>query len=91
MGEQLGLSLRTITWGLSSVLSGGDTDVWDTVADTLGVDSGKDAMKALGGDMVPLGTVTTEDVAKVVSYLTSSDSDYVTGQTLLIDGGMQVS
>ena len=29
-----------------------------------------------------------EDVAKFVSYLASSDSDYMTGQSILIDGGM---
>lgn len=65
--------------------------MWDTIAEKLGVEDGKAAMKALGGDAIPLGTATTEEVAKVVSYLASRDSDYVTGQTLLIDGGMQVS
>ncbi|KAK8027972.1 acetoin reductase [Apiospora marii] len=29
-----------------------------------------------------------EDVAKVVSFLASPDSDYVTGQTQIVDGGM---
>ncbi|RJK76135.1 acetoin reductase, partial [Klebsiella pneumoniae] len=29
-----------------------------------------------------------EDVAACVSYLASPDSDYMTGQSLLIDGGM---
>lgn len=29
-----------------------------------------------------------EDVAKLVSFLASSDSDFVTGQTQLVDGGM---
>ena len=28
------------------------------------------------------------DVAKFVSYLASSDSDYMTGQSVLIDGGV---
>lgn len=28
------------------------------------------------------------DVAKLVSFLASSDSDYITGQTQLVDGGM---
>src|SRR5699024_469879 len=31
-----------------------------------------------------------EDVAKLVSYLSSSDSDYMTGQALNIDGGLEV-
>jgi meso-butanediol dehydrogenase/(S,S)-butanediol dehydrogenase/diacetyl reductase len=29
-----------------------------------------------------------EDVAACVSYLAGPDSDYMTGQSLLIDGGM---
>ena len=29
-----------------------------------------------------------EDVAKCVSYLASPDSDYMTGQTLVVDGGI---
>jgi 3-oxoacyl-[acyl-carrier protein] reductase len=29
-----------------------------------------------------------EDVANVVFFLASSDSDYVTGQTITVDGGM---
>lgn len=29
-----------------------------------------------------------EDVAACVAYLASADSDYMTGQSLLIDGGM---
>ncbi|WP_435236020.1 (S)-acetoin forming diacetyl reductase [Psychromonas sp. PT13] len=31
----------------------------------------------------------TEDVAAVVSFLAGPDSNYVTGQTLIVDGGMQ--
>ncbi len=31
---------------------------------------------------------TPEDVAKVVSFLASSDSDYITGQVISVDGGM---
>ena len=38
---------------------------------------------------VPLGRFgTVEEVARVVSFLASSDSGYVTGQDYLIDGGM---
>ncbi len=28
------------------------------------------------------------DVANLVSFLASPDSDYITGQTILVDGGM---
>ncbi|WP_145517871.1 (S)-acetoin forming diacetyl reductase [Staphylococcus warneri] len=30
-----------------------------------------------------------EDVANVVSFLAGSDSDYITGQTIIVDGGMR--
>ncbi|KAJ3825783.1 hypothetical protein F5878DRAFT_535747 [Lentinula raphanica] len=33
-------------------------------------------------------TSTPEDAAKLVSYLAGPDSDYVTGQTILVDGGL---
>ncbi|WP_404452574.1 3-oxoacyl-[acyl-carrier-protein] reductase [Virgibacillus necropolis] len=39
--------------------------------------------------MIPLGKLgQAEDVAKVVRFLASDDSSYMTGQTLHIDGGM---
>jgi meso-butanediol dehydrogenase / (S,S)-butanediol dehydrogenase / diacetyl reductase len=38
---------------------------------------------------IPLGRMQKpEDVAALVSYLASSDSDCMTGQTLIMDGGM---
>src|SRR5699024_8163965 len=40
-------------------------------------------------NMIPLAKLgSPEDVANVVKFLASSDSDYMTGQTLHIDGGM---
>lgn len=30
-----------------------------------------------------------EDVAAVVSFLAGNDSDYITGQTIIVDGGIQ--
>lgn len=39
--------------------------------------------------LVPLGRVQApEDVASLVSYLASKDSDYTTGQSVMIDGGV---
>ncbi|MHB1687375.1 MAG: 3-oxoacyl-[acyl-carrier-protein] reductase [Ignavibacteriaceae bacterium] len=38
---------------------------------------------------IPLKKIgTPEDVAKVVSFLASHDSDYITGQVISVDGGM---
>jgi meso-butanediol dehydrogenase/(S,S)-butanediol dehydrogenase/diacetyl reductase len=44
-----------------------------------------DQLIALGRTSVP------EDVANFVSYLASKDSDYMTGQSIMIDGGIQFS
>lgn len=38
---------------------------------------------------IPLGRFgTPEDIADVVGFLASSDSDYITGQVIHIDGGL---
>jgi len=40
-------------------------------------------------NMIPVKRIgTPEDVAKVVAFLASSDSDYLTGQVIPVDGGM---
>lgn len=39
---------------------------------------------------IPIGRLgTPEDVAKIAVFLASSESDYVTGETILVDGGWQ--
>lgn len=44
------------------------------------------------GEMIALGrTQEPEDVANFVHYLASSDSDYMTGQSVIIDGGIEFS
>lgn len=47
----------------------------------------KEAIKAF----IPLKRIgLAEDVAKVASFLASSDSDYITGQVFAVDGGMSM-
>lgn len=68
------------------------TGMWDEVDETMGQLEGRakgDSLKlysksiALGRAGVP------EDVAGLVGgFLASKDSDYVTGQTILVDGGI---
>ncbi|KAF9075109.1 3-oxoacyl-reductase [Rhodocollybia butyracea] len=73
------------------------------VVDTPMWEQGDEEMSAINGlpkgqnfkdtvSLITLGrTSVPEDVAKMVSFLASADSDYVTGQTMLVDGGMAFS
>jgi len=68
-----------------------DTQMWVEVDRDLGaitnVGEGE-SMKAMAAG-ITLGRVSTGgDVAAFVSYLAGRDSDYMTGQSVLIDGGM---
>ncbi|NHN56359.1 acetoin reductase [Calidifontibacter sp. DB0510] len=68
-----------------------DTTMWEEIDHDLGeinqVGKGE-SMKAMAAG-IALGRVSTgEDVAKLVSYLAGPDSDYMTGQSVLVDGGM---
>jgi meso-butanediol dehydrogenase/(S,S)-butanediol dehydrogenase/diacetyl reductase len=67
-----------------------DTAMWEKIDHDLGeinnVEEGE-SMKAMAAG-IALGRVSTgEDVAKLVSYLAGPDSDYMTGQSVLVDGG----
>ncbi|MGW4337846.1 acetoin reductase [Rhodococcus koreensis] len=67
------------------------TDMWVTIderfADLTGTPKGATFEKFVGG--IALGRAQTpEDVAAYVSYLAGPDSDYMTGQAGLIDGGL---
>lgn len=67
------------------------TDMWVEIdkrmAEITGAEIGASYKKYVGG--IALGRAETpEDVASFVSYLAGPDSDYMTGQAPLIDGGL---
>lgn len=70
------------------------TAMWDLIDEKLGKKQGLQKGEALANNAqsILLGRVSVpNDVAQLVSYLASEDSDYVTGQTILVDGGIQFS
>ncbi|ALE81654.1 MULTISPECIES: acetoin reductase [Pseudonocardia] len=67
------------------------TDMWDLIDEQMGARSGAgkgETLKQYAAG-IPLGRVqTADDVAAFVSYLAGPDSDYMTGQAVMIDGGV---
>ena len=68
------------------------TAMWDLIDEEMakqkGVPKGE-VLRQMVHDSTALGRVSVaEDVAKLVSFLASSDSDFVTGQTQVVDGGI---
>ncbi len=67
------------------------TGMWDLIDERLSEINGKPRGQNLkeNVDSISLGRIETpEDVAGVVSFFASEKADYVTGQVLLVDGGM---
>ena len=67
------------------------TAMWDLIDEKLSEQMGIQKGEALKqySELIALGRVETpEDVASFVSYLASKDSDYMTGQSVMIDGGI---
>ncbi|GAA4860188.1 acetoin reductase [Actinomycetospora straminea] len=67
------------------------TTMWDEIDQGLGgyLGTGKGEALAQYSQLIALGRVQTpEDVASFVSYLASRDADYMTGQAVMIDGGI---
>ena len=55
------------------------------------VSEGNEKLMAAIIRSIPLGRVgTPEEVAKAVLFLASSDADYITGQTLSVNGGLSM-
>ena len=68
-----------------------DTDMWDLIDEKLGGYLGMEKGEAMKqySQLITLGRVQTpDDVAGFVSYLAGPDSDYMTGQSVMIDGGI---
>ncbi|MGR6964293.1 acetoin reductase [Geodermatophilus sp. URMC 61] len=70
------------------------TDMWDLIDEKLGSYLGNERGETLAqySQLITLGRVQTpEDVAAFVSYLAGPDSNYMTGQSVMIDGGIVMS
>lgn len=70
------------------------TDMWDLIDERMSEEQGKPRGEAFreNVDQIPLGRAQEpEDVAGLVSFLASKDSDYMTGQSILLDGGIEFS
>ena len=61
-------------------------------AHEVGKNAGKDdewGMQTSAKDITLKRLSEPEDVAAAVSFLAGADSNYITGQTIIVDGGMQ--
>jgi meso-butanediol dehydrogenase/(S,S)-butanediol dehydrogenase/diacetyl reductase len=68
--------------------------MWDEIdrvqAERFGMERGGWIRKTIDG--VPLKRAATPgDLAAAVSFLLSDDADYITGQTLNVDGGVEMN
>lgn len=64
--------------------------MWDLIDETMGAMKGAkkgETIKKYSDDLIALGrTSVPEDVSNTVHFLASADSDYMTGQNVVIDG-----
>jgi D-sorbitol dehydrogenase (acceptor) len=70
------------------------TPMWEKIdkdySRILGMETGQSMKEFI--ERIPLGRAgTPEDMAAAVAFLCSSDSDYITGQTLNVDGGFEMN
>lgn len=72
-----------------------ETNMWAMIEEKLAILEGKqkeDITKYYSNNVIALGrTSQPEDIANFVSYLASTDCNYMTGQSVLIDGGIKFS
>lgn len=66
--------------------------MWSLIDEKLGERSNRpkgETIKKYVDELIALGRVSVpEDVAKLVSFLSGKDSDYITGQCMVVDGGI---
>jgi NAD(P)-dependent dehydrogenase (short-subunit alcohol dehydrogenase family) len=66
--------------------------MWELIDENLAEKSGKkkgEMIKKYVEELTALGRASTpEDLQGVVSFLSSKDSDFMTGQTIVCDGGI---
>lgn len=70
------------------------TPMWEAIDEAMTERLGTPTGTAMEGmlDVIPLGRLETPtDVAGVVSFLASPDAAYITGQSIVVDGGMWFS
>lgn len=69
-----------------------DTKMWEEVDSKLGELQGRpkgESIKKYTKELIALGrTGEPEDVAKLVGFLASDEAEYITGQSIMIDGGI---
>ncbi|KAF2502991.1 3-oxoacyl-reductase [Lophium mytilinum] len=68
------------------------TAMWDLIDEEMGKKTGAkrgETIKKWSEELIALGrTSVPSDVSNLVSFLSGPDSDYMTGQTIVVDGGM---
>ena len=70
------------------------TAMWYEIDEKMGEITGAakgDTLKQYSGSILLGRTSVPEDVSKIVGFLAGEDSEYITGQTLIVDGGLQFS
>lgn len=68
-----------------------DTPLWDDLDSTLAARDGKargEPIAEFSAGILRGRMAAPEDIVPTAVFLASSDSDYMTGQVIMIDGGM---